>query len=89
MKTSTLVSLALSAINVATAVRFVSGPDGWDQAMRFNATPQSWDDIKMPPHVSRVVAPKRQEMKPRMPQVPGSKTVKVRYGPYTVPAPLM
>jgi hypothetical protein len=89
MKTNTLVSLALSATNVVTAIKFITGPDGWASSIGFNATEQTWDDIKLPPHVSRVVAPKRQELKRRIPQIPGSKSVKLRYGPYTVPAPMM
>jgi hypothetical protein len=86
MKINVLVSLVLSVSNVATAIKFISGPDGWAPAMGFNTTVQTWDDIE-PLSVLRVLAPKRQEMKSRAPNVPGSKTVKIRYGPYTVPAP--
>jgi hypothetical protein len=89
MKTTTIVSLVLSASNVATAVKFGSGLDGWELAMGFNATAQPWDNIKLPSQVARAVAPKRQELKPRVPHIAGSKSVKMRYGPYTVPAPLL
>jgi hypothetical protein len=87
MKTHTLISLALSVSNVATAVKFISGPEGWASAIGFNATEQSWDDITSPPQVIRAATPKRQELKTRAPNIPGSKSVKIRYGPYTVPAP--
>lgn len=87
MKTNALSLLALSVSNVATAVKFISGPEGWASAIGFNASEPDWDDIKLPPQVVRAAAPKRQEMKSRAPNVPGSKSVKIRYGPYTVPAP--
>jgi hypothetical protein len=87
MKTTTLVSLALSAINVATAVKFISGPEGWAPSIGFKTEEQTWDDVKTSRIVSRAVAPQRQELKPRIPVLKGSKSVKLRYGPYTVPAP--
>jgi hypothetical protein len=87
MKTNALALLALSVPNVATAVKFISGPEGWASAIGFNTTEQSWDDVQLPPQVIRAAAPKKQEMKSRAPNVPGSKSVKIRYGPYTVPAP--
>lgn len=87
MKTNVLLLSFLSVSNVATAVKFISGPDGWASAIGFNATEQTWDDIKGPPQVIRAAAPKRQEMKTRASTIPGSKSVKIRYGPYTVPAP--
>jgi hypothetical protein len=88
MKTTTLISLALSALDAA-AIKFITGPEGWAPAMGFNATKQAWENVKLPPHIKRAEAPKRQEMKPRVKSVPGSKTVKLRYGPYTVPAPML
>jgi hypothetical protein len=87
MKTNAPVLLLLSVSNVATAVKFISGPEGWPSAIGFNATEQHWDDIQWPPQVIRAAAPKRQDLKSRAPNVPGSKSVKIRYGPYTVPAP--
>jgi hypothetical protein len=88
MKTSVFALYALSASNVATAVKFLSGPQEWASAVGLNATEQHWDDVELPPQVIRAAAvPKRQELKSRAPQIPGSKSVKIRYGPYTVPAP--
>ena len=87
MKIYTLVPLVFSTSNVASAIKFVSGPDGWARAVGFNATAQSCDDIQLPRYISRAIAPKRQELKPRVPHIIGSKSVKIRYGPYTVPAP--
>jgi hypothetical protein len=89
MKTTALVLLALSASDVATAIKFIAGPEGWAQSLGFNSTDQPWDDIKFPPTVMRALAPKRQQMNSRVPTVPNSKTVKLRYGPYTVPAPMV
>ena len=88
MKTNTLVTVGL-VVNVVTAVKFISGPDGWASAIGFNATEQTWDEINQPPYVARFAAPKRQEIKARNPHIPGSKSVKLRYGPYTVPAPML
>jgi hypothetical protein len=87
MKNNALVLSLLSVSNVATAVKFMSGPEGWPAAIGFNTSEQHWDDIQWPPQVMRAAAPKKQEMKSRAPNVPGSKSVKIRYGPYTVPAP--
>jgi hypothetical protein len=87
MKTTTLVSLALSAINVATAVKFLSGPEGWASSIGFETHTQTWDDVKTSRLASRAVVPQRQELKARIPLLKGSKSVKIRYGPYTVPAP--
>jgi hypothetical protein len=85
MKT-TLFALALSAVaNVASAVQYVDAPEGWPQAVGFNPTPLEEAGIPKIKRVARAVAPKKQEMKTRVPHVPGSKTVKIRYGPYTVP----
>jgi hypothetical protein len=87
MKTNSFALLALSASNVANAVKFISGPEGWPTALGFNTTEQTWDDVQLPPQVIRAAAPKRMELKTRAPNIPGSKSVKIRYGPYTVPAP--
>jgi hypothetical protein len=89
MKSNALLLLLLSVSNGATAVKFISGPDGWASAIGFNASEQHWDDIPGPEQNIRVAAaaPKRQELKSRAVGIPGAKSVKIRYGPYTVPAP--
>jgi len=84
---STLVSLALSAANVANAVKFITGPEGWAPLTLYNATEPTWDEIPTNMRFSRALAPKRQQLKQRVTRVPSSKSVKIRYGPYTVPAP--
>jgi hypothetical protein len=86
MKSNALL-LLLSVSNVATAVKFLSGPEGWASAIRINTTEQHWDNIESPPHVVRAAAPKKMDMKSRVTHIPGAKSVKIRYGPYTVPAP--
>jgi hypothetical protein len=86
MKTSAILALALSAaVNVASAVKYVDAPEGWPQAVGFD--PISMEEAAIPKvrRAVRAVAPKRQEIPTRNPHIPGSKTVKIRYGPYTVP----
>lgn len=87
MKTNAVLLSFLSAANVASAVKFISGPEGWPSAIKINTTEQTWEDIQLPEHVIRAAAPKRSEMKSRVTHIPGSKSIKIRYGPYTVPAP--
>jgi hypothetical protein len=91
MKSSTLFSLAF-VVNIASAVKFVNGPSEWIESSRFNKS-------HVPEVVSRaykrsenrhearskVTAPAMQQLKSRTPHIPGSKTVKLRYGPYHVP----
>lgn len=86
MKT-TLISLVLSAANVANAIKFVAGPEGWASHIGYNASDPTWDELTTPLHVSRALAPKRQQLKQRVTRIANSKSVKIRYGPYTVPAP--
>jgi len=85
---STFLTLAVSATNVA-AVKFISGPEGWPQALGFNTTDaEAFGDLyAIPAKVKRDAAalPTRVELKNRNPHIPGAKSVKLRYGPYTVP----
>jgi hypothetical protein len=80
MKTSTLIALSLSA--TANAVKYVSGPAPWINAVGFNVSSVEQPIVK---RSAGALAPKRQELKNRNPHIPGSKTVKLRYGPYNVP----
>jgi hypothetical protein len=82
MKTSTLFILAVS-VNAAAAFKFIDGPRDWYSAVGFDVTQKH--DHELPHLMARVVTPKRQDMKTRNPHIPNSKTVKIRYGPYTVP----
>jgi hypothetical protein len=85
MRTSALFVVAISATNVALAVKFVSAPDGWAQSLGFNTTEIKEKRAVSPQHVTRALAPKRQQLKTRNPHIPNAKTIKIRYGPYTVP----
>jgi hypothetical protein len=86
MKTSTLITLTLSAAaNLASAIKYVDAPEGWPQAVGFNPTPFEEAGVPKVRRAARAVAPKRQEIKTRNPHIPNSKTLKIRYGPYTVP----
>ncbi|TID20324.1 hypothetical protein E2P81_ATG07626 [Venturia nashicola] len=89
MKSNAILLSLLSAADVASAVKFVSGPEGWPAAMRFNTTEQTWEDVQSGPGVIRAPAPKRMVMKSRVTHIPNVKSVKIRYGPYTVPAPMV
>jgi hypothetical protein len=85
MKTTTLFTLAISAANVTTAVKFITAPQGWAEAVGFNVTSPEDAGILPIRLRSRAVAPNRQEIKTRNPHIRNSKTVKIRYGPYSVP----
>lgn len=87
MKTNALLLSLLSAANVASAVKFISGPEGWPAAIKINTTEQSWEDVQAAPGVIKAAQPKRMVMKSRVTHIPNAKSVKIRYGPYTVPAP--
>jgi hypothetical protein len=85
MKTTTFLLVAASAANIVTAIKFVSAPEGWAESLNF--TTREADFSKYVKREARAVAvtPKRQELKARNPKIAGAKTVKIRYGPYTVP----
>ncbi|KAF2436265.1 hypothetical protein EJ08DRAFT_692141 [Tothia fuscella] len=86
MKTSALVALAAAAVNVA-AIKYVSGPDKWPEAMQFETVSMEDAGIPLVKRDADAVdlPPKIQTMPTRNPHIPNSKTVKIRYGPYTVP----
>jgi hypothetical protein len=88
MKT-TLISLALSASTVVQAVKFVAGPQEWQETIGVNSTAQTWENSKLPKLATRASVANRQQLNPRFPRIAGSKSVKLRYGPYSVPAPMM
>jgi hypothetical protein len=85
MKTSALIALVVSATDIATAIKYVSAPLGWAQSVGYNTTQYEPQGGPMPEVVLRAAAPKRQELKTRNAHIANSKTVKIRYGPYTVP----
>lgn len=85
-----LLALAASAASVS-AVKFVNGPTGWSSSVGFQTDKideRQWDQrAKLAKREENAgpLAAKRQEMKNRNPHIPGAKTVKIRYGPYSVP----
>lgn len=86
MRTATFLLAATSAVNLVTAVQFVSAPEGWAESLNFTV------EEHFPKYVSRearavTIAPKVQPLPARVKRIPNSKTVKIRYGPYNVPAP--
>jgi hypothetical protein len=86
MKTSTLFLTFLSAADIAAAAKFVVGPPGWAQSIGINVTES--EDYK------RLVARQAKGggggtgtkvvLKNRTPHIANSKSVKIRYGPFTV-----
>lgn len=87
MKTSTLVTL-VSAVNIAAATQFISGPEEWASSNPlWNVVKEKRDPEFSPRHIleSRQTMPAVQQLKNRNPHIPNAKSVKVRYGPYTVP----
>jgi hypothetical protein len=90
MKTSSIVAFAVSAAKVTTAVKFVSAPADWIQSnLGFNVTqPEDHEDLFDSPKLmgrSAQALPLKVELKNRNPHIPGAKSMKIRYGPYTVP----
>jgi hypothetical protein len=84
MKTSTLLISILSAADIAAAEKFVVGPPGFAQSIGLNVTE--------PEHHPQLAARQAKGggsgrtvvLKNRTPQIKGSKSVKIRYGPFTV-----
>jgi len=81
MKTSTLFTTIVSAADIATAVKFLVGPPGWGQSLGYNVT-----DLEQPQLSTRQLGggAGKTVLKNRNPNVPNAKSVKVRYGPFTV-----
>jgi hypothetical protein len=90
MKTYSIAAFAATAANVATAVKFVSAPPDWIQSnLGFNVSqPEDHDDMFESPQLmgrSAMAVPLKVQLKNRNPHIPGAKSMKIRYGPYTVP----
>jgi hypothetical protein len=85
MKTSTLFISILSAADIVAAEKFVVGPPGWAQSIGLNVTePEHHPQLiarqaKMGGGSGRTVS-----LRNRTPHIKGSKSVKIRYGPFTV-----
>jgi hypothetical protein len=81
MKTFTLFIALLSAADIAAAEKFVVGPPGWPQSIGLNVTEQE----DHPRLTARQAGNGRTViLKNRTPQISGSKSVKIRYGPFSV-----
>jgi hypothetical protein len=86
MKTSTLFLTFLSAADIAAAAKFVVGPPGWAQSIGINVTES--EDYKQ--LVARQAkgggggTGTKVVLKNRTPHIANSKSVKIRYGPFTV-----
>lgn len=87
MKTTTFLLAAVSAINLVTAVKFVSAPEGWSESLNFTVRDEDFSKYVRREARAVALAPKKVELKARVAKIANSKTVKIRYGPYTVPAP--
>ena len=81
MKASTLFTTIFFAADIATAIKFIVGPQGWGQSMGFNVT-----DLEENPQLQarQLGGSGKMVLKDRNPHIPNAKTVKVRYGPFTV-----
>lgn len=82
MKAFTLLLTILSAADIAAAEKFLIGPPGWAQSIGINTTePEDY-------HILSARQAKGQGMKTvlknRTPHIKNSKSVKVRYGPFTI-----
>jgi hypothetical protein len=81
MKASTLVLTLLSVADFAAAIKFVIGPPGWAQGLGFNVTEQPEEHQLKARQAS---GGGKTVLKNRLPNIPNAKSVKVRYGPFTV-----
>lgn len=83
MKAFTLVTTLVSA---AAAEKFVVGPDGWSKVLGLNLTQSE----EQPQLIARQAAKGaasgagKTTLKNRLPNIAGAKSVKIRYGPFTV-----
>lgn len=87
MKAFTLFTALISTASIAAAEKFVVGPEGWSQTLGYNLTeledhPQL--AARQAKGASGASGVGRTVLKSRVPYIPNSKSVKVRYGPFTV-----
>jgi hypothetical protein len=79
MKTSTLL---LSIISTAAAEKFLVGPPGWAQSIGINTTEP--EHSRLQARQGKAANGLKVVLKNRTPHVLNSKSVKIRYGPFTV-----
>ena len=82
-----LIAFTVSVSDIVTAIKFISGPERWAQVKGFNYTlPEEHGTLFDGPKISkRTALPRKVTLTPRVPHIAGSKSMKIRYGPYTVP----
>lgn len=78
MKATTLI---LSVISAASADKFIAGPPGWAQSIGLNVTEP--EEHRLESRQARSSGSKV-VLKNRTPHIKGSKSVKLRYGPFTI-----
>jgi hypothetical protein len=84
MKASTLFLTIISTADVAVAVKFLIGPSGWAQSIGLNVTEPEGQPEYRDRRVDGEASAERVLLKSRNPNIPNSKTVKLRYGPFTI-----
>ena len=82
MKATTLFLTVLSAADIAAAEKFLVGPPGWAQAIGINVT-EPEDLPRLQARQARASGLKT-VLKTRTPHIKGAKSVKIRYGPFTI-----
>lgn len=83
MKTSTLFISILSAAEIVAAEKFIAGPPGWAQNMGLNVT-EPEHHPQLAARQAKSGSGRTVSLKNRTPHIKGSKSVKIRYGPFTV-----
>jgi len=82
MKASTLLLTILSAADIAAAEKFLIGPPGWAQSIGINTTePEDYHILSARQAKGQGV---KTVLKDRAPHIKNSKSVKIRYGPFTI-----
>jgi hypothetical protein len=84
MKTFMLFATLLSAVDIAATEKFVVGPPGWPQSIGLNVTEQEYHPHLIARQAGKGGSGRTVALKNRTPNIRGSKSVKIRYGPFTV-----
>jgi hypothetical protein len=82
MKATTLFLTIISAADIAAAEKFITGPPGWAQTLGLNIS-EPEDLPRLRARQARATGLKT-VLKNRTPHIKGSKSVKVRYGPFNI-----
>jgi len=84
MNTFMLFIAFLSAVDIAAAEKFVVGPPGWPQSIGLNVTEQEDQPHLIARQLGKGGSGRTVTLKNRTPHISSSKSVKIRYGPFTV-----